>query len=248
MKMTPVKGVILRYSDFKEADRMLTILTPNKGKIQVLARGCRRQNSRFLSASELFSYCDYMIFKFRDIYILTGADINDLFFDIRSDLDKFAYGTYILNLAEISANPEEGSYPLFHLLLYSLTMLAYSRMHPEDIANIYQTKLADILGYRPQLEICIYCGKPVKDVEGFSTVDSGIFCSDCYNGRKNGYNINMGTVRAMRYILDTDLDALKNLKFNPKVRDEISFIMAEYLSKHLEKYIRARSFIEKLGL
>src|SRR5690606_22270619 len=125
MKIVPMQGIVLRYSNFKEADRMLTILTPDRGKIQVLARGCRKQKSRFLSASELFSFSDCMLFEYMDIYILTGADINDVFFDIRNDVERFAYGTYILNLTEISANPEEGSYPLFYLLLYSITMLAY---------------------------------------------------------------------------------------------------------------------------
>lgn len=248
MGIVPVKGVILRYSDFKEADRMLTMLTPDKGKVQVLARGCRRQKSRFLSASELFSYCDYMLLKYRDIYILTGADINDLFFDIRTDLYKFAYGTYILNLAEISANPEEGNYPLFYLLLYSLTMLAYSDANPKDVANIYQIKLADILGYRPRLERCMYCRGTLADINWFSIMYGGVFCNSCYNEGKNGYSISMGTIKAMQYILNTDLNGLKNLKFNPRVRDELSFLIGEYLSQHLEQYTKAKGFIDKFKL
>lgn len=248
MEIVPVKGVILRYSDFKEADRMLTMLTPDKGKVQVLARGCRKQKSRFLSASELFSYCDYMLLRYRDIYILTGADINDLFFDIRTDLYKFAYGTYILNLAEISANPEEGNYPLFYLLLYSLTMLAYSDVNPKDVANIYQIKLADILGYRPRLERCIYCGETLADINWFNITHGGVFCNSCYNGGKNGYNVSMGTIKAMQYILNTDLNGLKNLKFNSRVRDELSFLIGEYLSQHLEQYTRAKGFIDKFKL
>lgn len=248
MKIVPVKGVVLRYSDFKEADRMLTILTPDKGKVQVLARGCRKQKSRFLSASELFSYCDYMLLKYRDIYIMTGADIIDLFFDIRTDLDKFAYGTYILNLAEISANPEEGSYPLFYLLLYSLTMLAYSNTNSTDIANIYQIKLADILGYRPRLEKCIYCGKALSNSNRFSIMHGGVFCNSCYNRDKSGYNISMGTIKTMLYILNTDLSRLKNLKFTSQTRDEISFLIGEYLAQHLEQYARAKEFIDRLKI
>lgn len=248
MRMIPIKGVILRYSDFKEADRMLTMLTPDRGKIQVLARGCRKQNSRFLTASEFFSYCDYMLLRYRDIYILTGADINDLFFGIREDLYKFAYGTYILNLAEVAANPEEGSTPLFYLLVYSLTILAYSDVNPKDVANIYQIKLADILGYRPKLDRCIYCGRDINRGHRFSIVHGGIFCDSCYNSRRNGYNVSMGTLKSMEYILDTDLKGLRNLKFSSKVREELGFLMGEYLSQHLEKYTKAQQFIDKLKL
>ncbi|HHW70287.1 MAG TPA: DNA repair protein RecO [Clostridiales bacterium] len=246
MKIVPMQGIVLRYSNFKEADRMLTILTPDRGKIQVLARGCRKQKSRFLSASELFSYCDYMLFEYRDIYILTGADINDVFFDIRNDVERFAYGTYILNLTEISANPEEGSYPLFYLLLYSITMLAYSDMCPEDINNIYQMKLSDILGYRPKLERCVYCDRTVSDVDRFSIYNGGVVCKDCYDREKTGYNIHMGTLQTMRYILNTDLNKLKNLKFTPQVRSELSHLMEQYLAQRLERYAKAKEFIERL--
>lgn len=246
MKIVPVQGVVLRYSNFKEADRMLTILTPDRGKIQVLAKGCRRQKSRFLSASELFSYCNYMLFKYRDIYIMTGADINDVFFDIRNDVDRFAYGTYILNLTEISANPEEGNYPLFHLLLYSITMLAYSDMHPEDMTNIYQIKLSDILGYRPRLERCVYCDRAISTVDRFSIYNGGIVCDGCYDREKTGYNIHMGTLQTMRYILNTDLDKLKNLKFTPQVRAELSNLMEQYLAQRLERYAKAKEFIDRL--
>jgi len=227
---------------------MLTILTPDRGKIQVLARGCRKQKSRFLSASELFSYCEYMLFEYRDIYIMSGADINDRFFDLRIDLDKFAYGTYILNLAEIAANPEEGSYPLFYLLLYSLTILAYSDTNPQDISNIYQIKLADILGYKPKLSKCVFCEGALSSKNQFSILHGGIICKNCYGRDNSGYNISMGTLQTMKYILNTDLKKLKNLKFSTQVRGELSTLIGEYLAQHLGSYSRAREFIERLKI
>ncbi len=248
MKIVPTQGIVLRYSNFKEADRMLTILTPDRGKIQVLARGCRRQKSRFLSASELFSYCKYMLFEYRDIYIMTGADINDVFFHIREDVDRFAYGAYILKLAEISANPEEGNVPLFYLLLYSITMLSYSDILPEDISNIYQIKLSDILGYRPRLDRCAYCGEDVSTTNRFSILYGGVICDHCYEREKNGYNINMGTLQTMKYILDTDINRLKNLKFTPQVREELSFFMGLYLAQRLEQYTKAKDFIDRFKI
>ena len=87
----PTQGVVLRYTNFREADRMITLLSPDLGKISVMARGCRKPKSRFLTATELFCYGDYVLYRKGDFHIMTQANIHDSFYEIRNDIEKLSY-------------------------------------------------------------------------------------------------------------------------------------------------------------
>ena len=94
MSLVRLQGVVLRYRNRGEADRLLTILTPDLGKILVLARGCRRQKSRFLAFCQLFCYGELILQPYRDIFILNQAEVKNSYFDIRNDMDKLSCATY----------------------------------------------------------------------------------------------------------------------------------------------------------
>jgi DNA repair protein RecO (recombination protein O) len=249
MSIVRTQGVVLRYTNFKEADRMLTIFSPDKGKMQVLARGCRKPKSRILAASQLFCYGDYIFYKTKELYIMTQTQVKDSFFDIRTDMGKLAYGSYILNLTEEAVNYEERNYRLFYLLLQSLTYLSYGDMEPQDITHVFELKLIDLLGYRPVLEKCIICDRvPENNPIFFDISQGGIICSKCNSANKYGYNIHMSTLQTMRYILDMDMRRLGILKFSNLVRNELNQVLANYLSQRLEKSVRSRKFIEQLRI
>ena len=82
MELIRTQGVVLRYSNRNEADRLLTVLSPDLGRILVLARGCRKQKSRFLAFSQLFCYGELILQPYRDIYILSQAEVKNFYFDI----------------------------------------------------------------------------------------------------------------------------------------------------------------------
>lgn len=246
MSIVKTQAVVLRYADFKEADRMLTLFSPELGKIQAVARGCRKPRSRLLSAAQLLCYGDFMLYKTRNLFILSQAEVKDSFFDIRNDVEKFAYAVYILNLTEEAVNLEEGNYRLFHLLLHILTYLAYDDFNPEDLLHIFEIKLLDILGYRPQLGYCVRCSTSLKMPLHFSTQEGGLVCHQCYNRSNNGYTIQMGTVQTFKHVLNMDLKRLKVIGFTPTVRKELDTILSRYLEERMEKSFKSRSFIDQL--
>lgn len=244
--MIRTQGVVLRYTDFKESDRMLTLFSPKYGKMSILARGCRKPKSKFLSVTQLFAYGEYILLRKGDIYILTQGDIIDTFFDIRVDVEKYAYASYVIDLVEEVIVAGEQNTPLFYLLLQVLSYFAYSDLNPRDITHIFELKLADIMGYRPDLDSCMVCSLPVSNPVYFSPSKGGLICSECYKVDKEGYNIQMGTVQVMRYILDMDLKRMGILKISPQYRGELDKILSSYLEKRLEKRLKTRNFIEHL--
>ncbi|MFU0799692.1 MAG: DNA repair protein RecO [Xylanivirga thermophila] len=247
MRILKTQAIVLRYANFKEADRMLTLLTPGMGRVDAIARGCRKPKSRFLSTSEPFCYGDYVLYKVHNFYIVSQAEVKDIFFDIREDVDKFAYATYILNATEQAINSNEGNYPLFHLLLSTLTYLAYGSTNPEDIMRIFELKFMDILGYRPQVYRCVSCGNDLDKNFKFSIDQGGLLCPRCYNRTSNGYTIQMGTIKTMQYILEMDMKRMDSLKMSTNTRRELKKILSNYVVYYLGKNIKSKDFIDKIG-
>jgi len=250
MKYFRTQGIVLRYTNFKEADRMLTVFSPDRGKMQVLARGCRKPRSRLLAASQLFCYADYIFVKSKEIYIITQADVKDSFYDIRNDMERLTYGTYILALTEEAVNYEEGNFRLFYMLLQILAYLAYGEINPEDVAHVFELKLIDLLGYRPALDRCIACGSGLEQMNSnklyFSTSQGGIVCNNCHSRVNDGYTIHKNTIQTMRFILGMDIKRLGVLKFSRMVRNELDYILSAYLNEIIGKPLKTRSFIEHI--
>lgn len=240
----PTQGVVLRYTNFREADRMITLLSPNLGKISVMAKGCRKPNSRLLAATELFCYGDYVLYKKGDFHIMTQATINDSFYEIRNGIEKLSYSSYILELTEEVASPGQEDNHLFYLLLQILSYLCYSDLRPEDITHVYEIKLMDHLGYRPVLDSCMICGTKA-DSYYFDVRQGGLICGICHKMEKTGYNIQMGTIKTMEYILNMDIKRINILKIPPSISQELDRILEAYIVERLEKKLKTRQFIEQ---
>lgn len=241
----PTQGVVLRYTNFKEADRMITLLSPELGKISVLAKGCRKGKSRFLAATELFCYGEYILYRRGDFHIMTQANIHDSFYEIRNDFNKFIYSSYILELSEEVASPGQEENHLFYLLLQVLSYMCYSQLKPDDITRVFEIKLMDYLGYRPILDKCMVCGSDIKPFY-FDIRQGGLICSNCHNVEKRGYNIQMGTVKTMEYILDMDIKRLNVLKIPPLIKQELDKLIEIYIEERLEKKLKTRQFIHDI--
>ncbi|MGB3926841.1 MAG: DNA repair protein RecO [Caldicoprobacterales bacterium] len=240
----PTQGVVLRYTNFKEADRMVTLLSPTLGKISVMARGCRKPNSRFLSATELFCYGDYVLYKKDDFHVMTQASVNDSFYDIRNDLEKLSYSSYILELTEEVASPGQEDNHLFYLLLQTLSYLCYSDLNPKDITHAFEIKLMDHLGYRPILDRCMICGTKNKSYY-FDVRQGGLICGSCHNMGETGYNIQMGTIKTIEYILNMDFKRLNILKIPTSTSKELDRILEAYIIERMEKKLKTRQFIQE---
>lgn len=174
-------AVVLRYANYRDNDRMLTLLTPSRGRIEVLSRGCRRPRSPLLSSSELFCTGEYLIYMQRDKGTLTSCTIHDSFYPLRMDIDRLTYGVYLLNLCEAAAQPNEPCQGLFHLLIRALSRLTYGESDVSALASGFLVHYADTLGYKPRLNHCVQCGKRIDQEQelAFDLKEGGVLCNDC---------------------------------------------------------------------
>ena len=126
MHQTDHTAIVLRNAPYKDNDRMLTLLSPTKGRVEALARGCRRPKSPLLNASELFALGDFDFYERGGRMTVTSATLIETFYPLRADFDRLAVGTYLLNLCELSAQPGQNCQELFMLLLHTLSRLTFS--------------------------------------------------------------------------------------------------------------------------
>ncbi|MDE3089923.1 MAG: DNA repair protein RecO [Chloroflexota bacterium] len=190
-----VEAIVLKRSDFGEADRLLTLYTPDLGKIRAIAKGARKPSSRKSGHVELFTHSALLLAKGRHLDIVTQADTLDAFVPLRENLERLGLAYYLAELvdrfvAEGDLSSQGESFadsdrdeardgasvenrPLFDLLLHALKWLGDDATDPALLARYFELHLLQHVGYRPQLFNCVNCGTVLEPVDNYFSADAG---------------------------------------------------------------------------
>lgn len=179
-------AILLRYANYKDFDRMITLFSPEYGKLNIMARGCRRPKSALLNACELFSTGEYVLYQSKDLFLLNNATIHETFHPLRLDYAALTQGTYLLNLAEAALQPNQPAEDLFRLLIKTLHVLAYGQQDAATLLSLFLFHYANLLGYKPSLNNCVNCGSTIMPGEPlfFDIFAGGISCFKCNQTKK----------------------------------------------------------------
>lgn len=180
MKQTDHTCMVLRYANYRENDRMLTLLSPRRGRIDAICRGCRRPRSPLMSASELFSLGEYQLLDRGGRVTVTSALLTESFYPLRQDFDRLACGTYLLNLAEVAAQPGEEANDLFLLLIHTISRLTFSDQPWKPLLTGFLLHYANTIGYKPRLAHCVACARRITPTENiaFDLEAGGVCCQE----------------------------------------------------------------------
>ena len=182
MPSITTRGVVVRFANYRDHDRMLTLLSPGLGRVDVLSRGCRRPKSALLPASELFVTGEFVLFQSRERATLTSCDLSDTFYPLRLEPYRLTCASYMAALCAAAAQPGEDASEMYALLLRGLYYLAYD--HAADAletTTAFLLLFADIIGYRPRLGRCARCRAKLNVSEGgpWDGPEGGLVCGDC---------------------------------------------------------------------
>lgn len=234
MKIVKTKGIIISEHNMGDFDKMLTILTPNLGKIECLAKGSRRPKSLLLAGSQFLCFGDYVLYKGSDNYSMNSCEIIELFYTIRVDLDKLKYASYITKIINDVTTENQNNYKILQLYLNTLYVISKSDKNLEVITSVFRIRLMSIIGFRPQIEECVICKNKDK-LEYFSIRDSGLKCNIC--GKQDGsvIQINETTKDAIKYIILADAKKIYSFTVPKTTQKELEIISKLYLNDCLEK-------------
>ena len=181
IRQTERTAIVLRYANYRDNDRMLTLFSPTQGRIEALARGCRKPRSPILNASELFALGDFELYQKGGHLTVINAQLIETFYPLRADFDRLAVGTYLLNVTENSIQPGVPAQELFMLLLHTLSRLTFTDQPWRPLVAGFLLHLTACEGFRPRLHHCVHCERRLEEGEStwFDTAGGGLVCRDC---------------------------------------------------------------------
>jgi len=160
------QAVVLRHSEYGEADRILTLFSLERGKFQAIAKGVRKIKSRKAGHLEPFTLVSLFLAEGRNLAIITQAESIRSYPGIKADLKLTGYAAYVVELLDRFTQEEGRNTQLFQLLVETLQRLEED---PEPLTSVhyYEVQLLDLLGFRPELNKCTACGKKIEPVDQY---------------------------------------------------------------------------------
>ena len=193
------KGLVLRETQTKEADKILTVLTAERGRLGVIARGARRKNSRIAAASELLAYSELVLYERRGWYLLDEASTLALWNNVRRDVTLLSLASYFAELAESVTAEDVPAPETMSLLLNALYALDATSKPPELIKAAYELKLLALAGYEPLVADCAVCGQRAPEEPLFDAEQGVVLCRRCAGvAGRSMLPLDAGSLAAMR--------------------------------------------------
>jgi DNA repair protein RecO (recombination protein O) len=236
------EAVVLRTQRLSEADRIITLLTREHGRVRAVARGVRRTTSRIGARVEPFSHVDVQLYEGRSLDTVNQVEtIAPHGAALAADYPAWTAGTAMLETAErLTPEEREPSLPQFALLVAGLRSLVGREHDPSLILDAYLLRSLAVAGWSPSFGECARCGAPGPH-RAFSIPGGGMVCEDC---RPPG-SATPGepTVALLAALLSGDWPVADESE--PRARREASGIVAAYLQWHLERGLRSLPLVDR---
>ena len=238
------EGIVLKRTDFGEADRLLVLYTPGLGKLRVVAKGVRKVPSRKAGHVEPFMRSQFLLARGRNLDIVTQAEATDTYLGLRGDLLRTTYACYLAELVDAFAEEGEENQALYSLLTLGLERLAAGD-DPGLLARFFELRLLNCVGYRPDLQRCVDCGARHEPVAVFfSPAEGGARCPRCGARGSGDLPLSLRAFKVLRYVQDQEYPAVAGLRLRPETAREVAAVLRRYLTYILERNLKSADFLD----
>ncbi len=243
---TTTAGIVLREVNYRESDKILTVLTEDAGKMTVSARGCRKKNAPTAAVSQRLCYSELTLFEYQNRWNLREGDIRREFRGVRSDLEKLALGAWLAELAETLTLDEEPAPEILRLLLNSLHALEQLDRPAALIKSVYELKIMALSGYAPLVEGCTVCGAEPEHPRLHLT-QGALHCPDCREALGPGISLPLepAALTAMRHVLFGEEKKLFSFRLSPKAQSALSAVTEAFVLTQLERGFSTLNFYKQ---
>ena len=255
-------GLVIREYDLGEHDKMLTLLTPEYGKLPVIAKGARSLRNKYISPSRLFTYANYELHRRGDMTWLRSAEVIEPFPQLEKEITRLYLAQYIADLAFELSGEGVAAVDILRLTLNSFYAVCRGVKDQRLIKGTYEWRAAGFSGYLPDLGDCHICGAAgarSRNDDGICYLDvmnGALMCAECAAGRmdiasalppdaiplnEDGSRsillpLGSSVLAAIRYVLE----ALPERMFAFELKtgrdlDDFSAYGSTYITHHLER-------------
>jgi DNA repair protein RecO (recombination protein O) len=241
-----VEAVVLRHTDFGEADRMLVIYSRQQGKLRVVVKGARRLRSRKAGHLEPFTHVSLMLARGRDLWIVTQAETIDAYLPLRDNLVLTSQAAYVIELLDRFSYDEGANLGLYRLVCETLQRLSEG----DDaflVLRYYDLHLLDAVGFRPQLFHCVRCRTAIEPVDQFFLAEEGgVVCRVCGANQTGLKPISMQALKYMRHFQRSSYLEARRATVPVSVQSEIEALLNYYLTYTLERGLNTPRFLREV--
>lgn len=245
MGLYSTEAIVIGYRELGEADKILTLFSPEKGKMHAVARGVRRPRNHLLGGTQLFSYSYFLLMPGRNLDTVSQCEIKESFHKVRDHLDKLAYGLYFAELLRASTPMEDKNRELFNFFLKTLYCLEkWDDMG--KLSRIYELKLMAIQGFTPEMFNCANCGSHLSGNVKFSPKIGGVLCSRCMALDLKSIELFPEALTVLRKMLKGTYEQLESLELKNNVGEKLKEIMHSFILYHMDRKLKTVQFLRDI--
>ncbi len=232
-------GVVLRTYKLRESDRIVVFHTAENGKVRAVAKGVRKTKSKFGARLEPMSHVRLLLYRGRELDIVTQAESVEPLAPMLSSLDRASQGLAVIEAVDQLSLEREPNPQLYRMLVGVLRTIA-TTPSSLNVAAFYWKLLANE-GVRPELDQCVRCGASEPEVQfvAFDLNEGGVLCRSC----RSGQAISPGVLDILREILGGQLVQALARDESP-LTHEVSSMATRALEFHIERRLKAVAMFE----
>ena len=234
MATIKVKGIVLSENNMGDYDKMLTILTPNLGKISCVAKGARKPKSALLAGTQLFCFCEYLMYQGTNTYHINSCETIEMFYKIRTDLEKLKYAIHLNKIVQDITDENDNCYNILQLYLNALYSIAETDKDKDLIVSIFKLRVLKNLGLTPRIIECVNC-REKENLQYFSIKDNGVKCEACARQDKSAIYMSESTANAVKYTILAPAKKVFSFNLKNESLEEFKLISKIYFNEKLEK-------------
>lgn len=232
MKLFKVKGIVIKEIQYKDNDKIITLLTDEFGKISCLAKGAKKTNSPLLASCQLFVYSEFILYKGTSFYHINSAEVINTFYSIRNTLDNIDSACEITNILNLFIYENEESKEALSLYLNTLYVIANKDLSYPFLSSVFKLKMLKISGFLPSFSVCGNCKKKLlgentekQDNYTYSNTLNHILCNECGKDKPNVIILSEAVFLAVNYVENVDIKKVYMFELNENVLKQFNTLV-----------------------
>lgn len=241
-------ALVLREVNYKESDKILTLLTEKEGKLTVSARGCRRKDSPIASACQLLAWGEFTLYEYNGRWAVKETASERLFDAVRGNLEKIALASYFMEVTEALAEEGQPDPGLLAVTLNCLHALDKLNLPLSQVKAAFEWRSMALAGYEPQIERCGVCFREQPQEPHIHLGEGVVHCAACRGKLGDGVSMPLtaSALAALRHIVWGPRKRLLSFRLDEDGLSKLSDASEAYLMTRLERGFRTLDFYKKI--
>tara|TARA_B100000029_G_scaffold66677_1_gene59566 strand:+ start:749 stop:1519 length:771 start_codon:yes stop_codon:yes gene_type:complete len=241
-KVYKTEAIVLKHFPLGEADYILTLLSPTKGKIRAVARGSRRIKSKLGGHIEPLMRTSFVINSGKNLDVISQAELIDGFRPLREDIHLLNLGIYMAEIVDYITQENESSQETYRLLLESIT--AISTNHSPTLLPYFQLRIIMQNGFGPELYDCTECGSLIEpNKHRFCMDGGGVICLNCRPENVTILPLRLDTLKLLRFLSKSDWKNIQRLQLSKGNLIELNKITKELINYTINRDLMSLGFL-----